>query len=106
MLLLNCVCSHLKLNYVFVIHAFKGAKFVFHVSTDSSVKILEVNIFMWNLSFVSWITLYYSFSRHSYPERLTVSTGTFPQGKLGEVPCPSTQHNFARPESNRQPFDY
>ena len=32
------------------------------------------------------------------PERLTVSTGTFPRVKSGEVPCPRTQRHLAQPE--------
>ena len=45
-----------------------------------------------------------SFSRHSYPERLTASTGTFPQGKQGEGPCPRTQRHGWK--LIRQPSDY
>ena len=37
-----------------------------------------------------------AFGRRSYPERLTVSTGTFPRSKQGEVPCPKTHRHLAR----------
>ena len=53
-----------------------------------------------NLVFVVVVNIYIqSLSRHSYPERLTVSTETFPEANW--VKC-VIQHG---PESNWQPFD-
>ena len=46
----------------------------------------------------------YSFSRRSYPERLTVSTGIYPP-EASRVKCPRTERHLHSRESNWQPSD-